>query len=52
MQWNSYAMEQFLRISTKELVPLFDPKVQLLGNSLLKILAQLQYNFPPDISNM
>ena len=35
--------EKFLRIlrSTTDLVPLFDPKVHLFENSLLKILAQL-----------
>ena len=27
---------------TKDLVPLFDPKVHLIENSLLKILAQLK----------
>ena len=29
---------------TKDLVPLFNPKVQLFENSLLKILAKLQQN--------
>ena len=31
----------FVRRPTKDLMPLFDPKVLLFKNSLLKILAQL-----------
>ena len=51
MQWNSFC-EFFWIQSTKDLVPLCDPKVHLFGNNLLKILAQLQHNFPTDISHM
>ena len=41
MLGNSFANLAWYR-RTKDLVPLFDPKVHLFENSLLKILAQLQ----------
>ena len=40
MLWNIFC-EMALYRRTKDLVPLFDPKVHLFENSLLKMLAQL-----------
>ena len=38
-----FAYSSWYRL-TKDLVPLLDPKVHLLENSLQKIVAQLQYH--------